>query len=174
MIKLTVEGNGDEIVAVLQALQSIAPTPSFDPTLLLSAADESEEDESEEDDGEEPTNGHAKTPNPSEEVVRAGCDVWYGLIHTWEQGFGNEDAEQPDRGDMLIRAMNNSAGDMFAFLRYCDGLTRLVRTCRPDWTTVKARLIAENIAQVASALGIPGIDDHLEYTNEYTREVLGT
>jgi len=171
VIKLTVEGEGEEIVAVLHALQSIAPAPTFDPTLLLGGDEHTEEDE-------EPTNGTAvtpaKTPNPSEEVVRAGCDVWYGIIHAWEQGFGDESAEQPDRGELMIRAINTAAADIFAFLRYCDGLTRVVRTCRPDWTTVKARLIAENIASVSSALGIPGIADHLEYTNEYTREVLGT
>jgi hypothetical protein len=170
VIKLTVEGEGEEIVAVLHALQSIAPASTFDPTLLLGLDDHSEE--------EEPTNGAAiepaKTPNPSEEVVRAGCDVWYGIIHAWEQGFGDEEADQPDRGELMIRAINTSATDIFAFLRYCNGLTRLVRTCRPDWSTVKSRLIAENIASVSSALGIPGIADHLEYTNEYTREVLGT
>ena len=165
-MKFSMEGDGAEIVSVLRTLQGPVssgtdPFFSFPPAVAEVEKAEIEVEAQ-------------ASPSPSEATVRAGCDVWYGIIHTWAQGFGEEGVEQPDRGQAIFGAMTTNSADIFAFLRYCDGLTRLVRTIRPDWSVVKARLIAENIASVCGALGIPGIADHLEYTKEYTREALGT
>jgi|7_EtaG_2_1085326.scaffolds.fasta_scaffold16184_3 hypothetical protein len=172
-IKLSIEGDGAEIVSILHALRAGGGTlPQLGNALLVPETSPVEGDDLL--DPFPPGDDGASQPSPSEATVRAGCDVWYGIIHTWAEGFGEEGVDQPDRGHAILSAMTTNSADVFAFLRYCDGLTRLVRTIRPDWPVVRARLIAENIASVCGALGIPGIADHLEYTKEYTREALGT
>lgn len=158
MIKLKIEGSGEEIVSLIYALrdngdnggvniQTPLPTPPSAPAEAV--------------------------PQFSEDQVNNGCAVFYALIEGWSQGFGVEGAEQPDRKTLLIRAIESSYLDLQAFLSHCQGLTRAVKTVAPEsWSKVQARLIAENLASVSSALGIAGIADHLEYTNEYRQENL--
>jgi len=58
-------------------------------------------------------------------------------------------------------------GSMFACLHHYGGLTRMVRSFLATTPKRTSRRIAENIAQVSSAAGIPVISDHLEFTKEY-------
>lgn len=106
--------------------------------------------------------------SPHPEHVRIGCDVWYGLLSQWLINFDIE-GDQPDRAKILMDTFCDSSIEMLAFLRYCGGLTRLVLTLQPDLPKKRIRHLAENIAQVSSALGLPGVSDSLEYSREYTR-----
>lgn len=112
------------------------------------------------------------TPSPHPELVRAGCDIWYGILDRWLVNFDAE-GEQHDRAKILLDTFSESSTEILAFLRYCGGLTRLVLTLKPELPKKRIRHLAENIAQVSSALGLPGISDQLEYTREYIRMAKG-
>lgn len=150
-MKFTFEGEAQDITLILEAVVELFPSSSLPVT-----QDQGNEAVS------EPITRERDAP-PSPEAVQAGSASWYGLIELWEQGFGQDLADQPNRTEALLQTMNQHSSDVFAFLRYCDGLTRAVVTCFPHMDRKRARQIAENVAQVASAMGIPGIADHLEY-----------
>lgn len=117
-----------------------------------------------------PDSGGPVLPPATEEQLGEGADLWLGLITTWNQGFMDEEAEQPDRLTSLAKAVTEGGGLMFAVLAHYGGLTLLVRSLTTQIPKKRARRIAENIAQVASAAGIPVIADYLEYTKEYLGE----
>lgn len=106
-----------------------------------------------------------------------GKDMWVTLIGVWRDGFGVEDAPQPDRVRNLTAALTP---DTMAYLKGKAGLTDATReaiylldggdpeaapTLAPRQLR-EARLIAENIAQVAS-FHAPFLAEMLEYTYEY-------
>jgi hypothetical protein len=104
------------------------------------------------------------------ERAESGGVVWYHLVTTWAQNFG-ESGKQPDRAKLLTDAMNDGGSDMIFYVRQQGGLTRCVRSVAPNLSKAQSRLIAENIASVSSALGIP-LHDFLEYDKE-TRDIKG-
>jgi hypothetical protein len=110
--------------------------------------------------------------------VLHGKDQWIALIEVWRDGFMVEDAEQPDR----VRNLQGAANPFtLAYLRTKAGLTDATREAiylldggDPDATVKQiskaqlreARLIAENIAQVAS-FHAPWLTEQLEYAYEF-------
>lgn len=113
--------------------------------------------------------------------VLHGKDTWVTLIDVWRMNFGVEGAEQPDRVANLHAAANPFVG---AYLQTREGLTDATREAiylldggDPDTVLpprygltnaqlCEARLIAENIAQVAS-FHAPWLTELLEYAYEY-------
>jgi hypothetical protein len=114
-----------------------------------------------------------------EQRVRAlhGKDQWITLIGVWRENFGVEGAPQPDRVRNLMAVLNP---DVIAYLRSTSGLTGATRGAvylldggDPDAPVTlsnaqirEARMIAENITQVAS-FHAPMIAEMMEYTYEY-------
>ena len=119
---------------------------------------------------EVPSSGAPALDRATEEQLAQGADLWIGVLTAWRQGFMDDEAEQPDRLKILMDAVTQGGTYMFATLRHYAGLTRLVRGLLANTPKKRARRIAENIAQVSSAAGIPVISDYLEYTQEYLGE----
>lgn len=114
-----------------------------------------------------PDSGAPALDKATEAQLAEGADVWMGVLMQWQSGFGDETAEQPNRLKILSEAVMECGGPMFACLQHYGGLTRMVRSFLATTPKRKARRIAENLAQVSSAAGIPVISDHLEFTREY-------
>lgn len=102
------------------------------------------------------------------ELVQNGGIAWYHLVSMWSTNFGTE-GPQPDRGTALIELMTDEGVGIYAYLRREGGLTQAVRSVSPQLGTKQSRLIAENIAQVSSAMGISGLADLLEYTRQFRK-----
>lgn len=110
--------------------------------------------------------------DPKEEVdlelVREGVIAWYNLVEAWEKNFGVEGAEQPNRVEIMELALTDDGRAIFAYLRDCKGLTKSIeKIFLADWGRKKCRLLAEHIAQVSSAMGVPVMSDLLEFDKEY-------
>ena len=114
-----------------------------------------------------PDSGAPRLDKATEAQLAQGADLWMGVLMRWQEGFGDEEAEQPDRLKILSNAVMEGGGSMFACLHHYGGLTRMVRSFLATTPKRTARRIAENVAQVSSAAGIPVISDHLEFTQEY-------
>ena len=160
MIKLNIEGDGEEIVALIQALQSgglgVAPVETAP---LLSAVD-TEPD---------PAQPDAAQPTYSDEQIRLGWSAFSDLVNQWAVNFGPEGDpdKQPDRLALLDTSLRYFTL-MMAFIHYSGGLTRAVRSVGPDhWTQDFCRKIAENIVSVSSATGVVGFSDTLKYDQDY-------
>lgn len=113
--------------------------------------------------------------------VLHGKDTWVTLIDVWRQNFGVENAEQPDRVANLHAAASPFVA---AYLQTREGMTDATREAiylldggdpeaamPPRYGLTnrqlrEARLIAENIAQVAS-FHAPWLTELLEYAYEY-------
>ena len=114
-----------------------------------------------------PDSGAPRLDKATEAQLAQGADLWMGVLMRWQEGFGDEEAKQPDRLKILSNAVMEGGGSMFACLHHYGGLTRMVRSFLATTPKRTARRIAENVAQVSSAAGIPVISDHLEFTQEY-------
>ena len=114
-----------------------------------------------------PDSGASRLDKATEAQLAEGADLWMGVLMQWQSGFMDPDAEQPDRLKILSNAVMEGGGSMFACLHHYRGLTRMVRSFLATTPKKTARRIAENVAQVSSAAGIPVISDHLEFTKEY-------
>ena len=114
-----------------------------------------------------PDSGAPRLDKATEAQLAEGADLWMGILMQWQDGFMDEDADQPDRLKILSGAVMEGGGSMFACLHHYGGLTRMVRSFLATTPKRTSRRIAENIAQVSSAAGIPVISDHLEFTKEY-------
>jgi hypothetical protein len=159
MIKLNIEGNGGEIVALIQALQGTSFAPPLEPAPLLAAVDP------------EPGATHDVAPSPAytEEQVQKGWAAFSDLVNGWAVNFGpdGDPANQPDRIALLDTSLRYFTL-MMAFIEYSQGLTRAVKTVAPDhWTQAFCRQIAENIVSVSSASGVSGFSDTLQYGQDY-------
>jgi hypothetical protein len=154
---------------------------------------EADEEDNDNDDGDE---GATVTPFPvavkapeepdaaeqaaEEKRVKVlhGKDQWIALIEVWRTNFGVEGAPQPDRVANLGVAFNPF---VLAYLAQRDGLTHATREAiylldggdpeAASWPLTaqqvrEARLIAENIAQVAS-FHAPELAEQLEYAHKY-------
>jgi hypothetical protein len=128
-------------------------------------------------------------PAPTEAEARAeqtrvqalhGKDMWIALVGEWRTNFMVEGAPQPDRVANLGAAANPF---VTSYLRSMAGLTDATRQAiylldmgdpeEAHWRPLlssrqlrEARLIAENIAQVAS-FHAPWITEQLEYSYEF-------
>jgi len=159
MIKLKIEGDGGEIVALIQALQGAPFAPPLEPAPLLEAVDT------------EPDATHDVAPPPAytEEQIQKGWAAFSDLVNGWGVNFGpdGDPDRQPDRIALLETSLRYFTLIM-AFIEYSRGLTRAVRTVAPDhWTQQFCRSIAENIVSVSSATGVPGFSDALQYDQDY-------
>ena len=158
MIKLKVEGSGEEIVGLILALRGAAP--------VAVAAHRVEE-------AAPAAAGGPYPPEPLQmdsALVQKGMQHLHGLVQAWAVNFGHDaDPEaQPDRLKLLDDSMRHFNA-MLAFIHYSQGLTRAVRTVAPQtWTKHLCRKLAENIASVSSATGIGELAAALEYTSEFT------
>ena len=102
------------------------------------------------------------------ELIREGVSAWYNLVEAWEKNFGVEGAEQPNRVQIMEEALTDDSRAIFAYLRDCEGLTKAIeKIFLADWGRKKCRRIAEHIAQVSSAMGVPVMSDLLEFDKEY-------
>ena len=110
-------------------------------------------------------------PNkPNLEDIEKGKEKWGELISIWKVNWAVEDSEQPDRGQLLQDVMNYHSKSVYSFLSDCGGITEAtIQTSNPiDGKNdnpnfrLECRVLAENIAQVASIL-TPPLDQFLEY-----------
>ena len=102
------------------------------------------------------------------ELIREGVTAWYSLLEAWEKNFGVEGAEQPNRVQIMEEALTDDSRAIFAYLQDCKGLTKSIeKLFLADWGRKKCRLLAEHIAQVSSAMGVPVMSDLLEFDKEY-------
>ena len=160
MIKLNIEGDGEEIVALIQALQGggvgIAPVETAP---LLSAVDTAPD----------PAADVASEPAYTEEQVQKGWSVFSDLVNKWAVNFGpdGDPSAQPDRLALLEISLRHFNA-MLSFIHQSGGVTRAVRSIGPDhWTKDFCRKIAENIVSVSSATGVSGFSEMLEYDQDY-------
>jgi len=142
-------------------LKSIKTAPKTDAPTVAPDAEWATTDDS------VPDSGAPTLDRATEAQLAEGADLWMGVLMQWQDGFGDEEADQPDRLKILSNAVMEGGGSMFACLHHYGGLTRMVRSFLATTPKRTARRIAENVAQVSSAAGIPVISDHLEFTKEY-------
>ena len=104
------------------------------------------------------------------DLIKEGKSFFQDFIDIWKKNWNDENADQPDRGDLLINTMNDFSLPIFKFIRSVGGLTHAVMHTTPpssgnyadlDYRR-KCRLYAENIAQVSSIL-CPPLGEFLEY-----------
>lgn len=106
--------------------------------------------------------------------IDRGAGHYSALVSAWCQGFGEADAEQPDRANLLREASTGTvAGDVLEFVSSTGGLIRatdsvMSYSVRPteDERRDLVRLVASNITQVASLM-FPDLADQYEHTNIY-------
>ncbi len=166
MIKIRIEGEGSDIVKILQALQGLDARGStgVEPTAPVPAL--------------AATPAGAPFPAPPEEpadqkTVERGMSAFSDLMQAWAVNFGPDVAPdaQPDRPKLLDRSMKDFSA-ILAFIHYCGGLTRAVRTIAPHkWDKRFCRLLAENLVSVSSAMGVGAYSDALEYTPEFVGDL---
>lgn len=160
MIKLKIEGDGGEIVALIHALQGGSGRSEAWQAPLLEAA------------GTEPDPAQPDVAPPlayTEEQIQKGWAAFSDLVNGWAVNFGpdGDPDKQPDRIALLETSLRYFTL-MMAFIEYSRGLTRAVKTVAPDhWTQQFCRSIAENIVSVSSATGVPGFSDALQYDQDY-------
>ena len=109
-------------------------------------------------------------PLPAEHpLVREGRGAYFKFIDVWQQNFGVEDAEQPDRATLMRTTTATSAGPILAYLRFKGGLVAGALEFFADSAgqvspenRKRAVEIATNIAQVGSVLA-PEFTDMMEF-----------
>jgi len=128
----------------------------------------------------DPQPSEAEREQAEQERVKVlhGKDVWIALIEVWRQGFMVEGAPQPDRVANLSAA---ASPHVMAYIRTKAGITDATReaiylldggdpegpyTALTSAQRREARLIAENIAQVAS-FHAPWFTEQLEYAYDF-------
>lgn len=102
-------------------------------------------------------------------LVREGRVEYFKFVDVWQQNFGIENAEQPDRANLMRTTTATSAGPVLAYLRFKGGLIAGVLEFFADSAgnvtpedRARAIAIATNIAQVGSVLA-PEFTDMLEF-----------
>ena len=109
-----------------------------------------------------------KSTSDHDEITEIGKKVFFKFMITWNTGFGDEDADQPDRAKLLNDTMSDCSLHVIRYVRSIGGLTHAMMHVFPteDYTTTeyrtKVRLLAENVSQVASIL-CPPLSELLEY-----------
>ena len=94
--------------------------------------------------------------------IKDGAGAWGSLMWTWAQNFGVDDAPQPDRAGALMAVFAGYPLSVGAYIRERGGLAgacidTLAREgiVTPDAAASLGKVIALNIVQVGSAIGIP-------------------
>lgn len=102
-------------------------------------------------------------------LVREGRVEYFKFVDVWQQNFGIENAEQPDRANLMRTTTATSAGPVLAYLRFKGGLIAGVLEFFADSAgnvtpedRARAIAIATNIAQVGSVLA-PEFTDMMEF-----------
>lgn len=102
-------------------------------------------------------------------LVIAGRKAYFAFVDVWQRNLGVEDAEQPDRVDLMRSAAAGSAGPILAYLRFRGGLVAGTLEFLADSAgnvspedQKRAVEIATNIAQVGSVLA-PEFTDMMEF-----------
>jgi hypothetical protein len=116
----------------------------------------------------------AEDPERRNMRINRGAEHYSALVSAWCQGFGEADAEQPDRANLLREASTGTvAGDVLEFVSSMGGLIRATDFVMPtavrpseDERRDLVRLVASNITQVASLM-FPDLADQYEHTNIY-------
>lgn len=123
----------------------------------------------------EPNGAHIEPyiePVNEDPNVIHGRTVWKELIDQWRLNY-DVDGEQPDRKKLLNRVVNSHARAVTHYL-HLYGVTGATREALatldnvdPDDAElkVKARILAENINSIASAI-VPGLCQYMEYDRE--------
>jgi hypothetical protein len=93
----------------------------------------------------------------------SGYEKFQGLIWLWQQNF-DAAGEQPDRAQAIrdLAQDGAAAGAVLTYIRACGGLRSAARACLGEKFADRADPIAENMAQVSSALALPDLADLLE------------
>jgi len=109
-----------------------------------------------------------KSTSDHDQITEIGKTVFNKFMKTWSQGFGDENAEQPDRATLMNKTMSDYSLHVIRYVKSVGGLTSATMRAFPttDYTYIpyrkQMRLLAENIAQVSSIL-CPPLSELLEY-----------
>lgn len=108
-------------------------------------------------------NATAEAERQRQARLTRGYETFAGLLNLWRQGFGFEGAEQPDRVKALNDILSGGlSGPMHAYVKGCGGLRAAIRAVLPPRDHHLVDPLAENIAQVTSAIQWSEIADLLE------------
>jgi hypothetical protein len=105
-----------------------------------------------------------------------GKEIFADLINEWEVNFADEDAEQPDRLQLMHNLGNDGrkAGGVISYCMAVGGLTQAVHVIREENAADAdgdfSRIIAANICQLASLILAP-LADLYEFANPLTYEM---
>ena len=107
------------------------------------------------------------TPRADHPLVVKGRDLFPQFIYQWVQGFGDLDAPQPDRVDLLRSTMTTNGGAILSYVRSVGGLVAGTREALTAlrWEDPTGKLsvdLASNIAQVSSIFH-PELTDVMEF-----------
>lgn len=107
------------------------------------------------------------TPRADHPLVVKGRDIFPQFINVWMQGFGDLDAPQPDRVDLLRSTMTVDGGAILSYLRSVGGLVAGTREALAalHWVGPTDKLsidLATNIAQISSIFH-PELTDVMEF-----------
>ena len=96
-----------------------------------------------------------------------GRDLFPQFINQWMAGFGDLDAPQPDRVDLLRSTMTTDGGAILSYLRSAGGLVAGTREALAalHWVGPTDKLsvdLATNIAQISSIFH-PELTDVMEF-----------
>jgi len=109
-----------------------------------------------------------KATSDHDEITEIGKKVFFKFMKTWNTGFGDKNAEQPDRAKLLNDTMSDYSLHVIRYVKSVGGLTHATMHVFPtdDYSTkeyrTQVRLLAENVSQVASIL-CPPLSELLEY-----------
>ena len=113
------------------------------------------------------TNAMAFAETRRQAKLTEGFEAFTALLHLWQQGFGEEGVPQPDRGAALRDLCEGPTyGRVLGWIQATGGLRVAIRKAT-DPRYVPQPLVdklAENIAQVASALQYTDLSNLLELT----------
>ncbi len=105
-----------------------------------------------------------------------GKEILADLINEWEVNFAEEEAEQPDRLQLMHNLGNDGrkSGGVISYCMAVGGLTQAVHIIREenaaDADSDFSRIIAANICQLASLI-LPPLADLYEFSNPLTYEM---
>jgi hypothetical protein len=107
------------------------------------------------------------TPRMDHPLVIKGRDLFPQFINRWMEGFGDFDAPQPDRVDILRSTMTTHGGAILSYLRSAGGLVAGTREALAalHWVGPTDKLsieLASNIAQISSIFH-PELTDVMEF-----------
>jgi hypothetical protein len=106
-------------------------------------------------------------PHAEHPLVIKGRDLFPQFINRWMEGFGDFDAPQPDRVDLLRSTMSSHGGAILSYLRSAGGLVAGTREALAAlyWVGPTDKLAADlatNIAQISSIFH-PELTDVMEF-----------